>query len=73
MLGGHDWQAACRALVAVLPHQSDPVVIVTKLAGEFEKSFIRFHAAVAEKAFARADEAYKRLGEATLAFMVIEI
>ena len=33
MLGGHDWQAACRALVAVLPLQSDPVVIVTNEVG----------------------------------------
>ncbi len=33
MLGGHDWQAAGRALVAALPKQSDAVVIVTNEVG----------------------------------------
>ena len=33
MLGGHDWQAAGRALVEALPLQTDPVVIVTNEVG----------------------------------------
>ena len=33
MLGGHDWQAAGRSLVAALPLQVDPVVIVTNEVG----------------------------------------
>ncbi len=33
MLGGHDWQAAARALVAALPRQIDPVIIVTNEVG----------------------------------------
>ena len=33
MLGGHDWQAAGRALVAALPLQVDPVIIVTNEVG----------------------------------------
>ena len=33
MLGGHDWQEAGRALVAALPCQLDPVVIVTNEVG----------------------------------------
>ena len=33
MLGGHDWQSAGRALVAALPRQIDPVVIVTNEVG----------------------------------------
>lgn len=33
MLGGHDWQSAGRALVAALPLQIDPVVIVTNEVG----------------------------------------
>jgi adenosylcobinamide kinase / adenosylcobinamide-phosphate guanylyltransferase len=33
MLGGHDWQAAGRALVAALPQQTDPVIIVTNEVG----------------------------------------
>lgn len=33
MLGGHDWQAAARALVAALPNQTDAVVIVTNEVG----------------------------------------
>ena len=33
MLGGHDWQAAGRSLVAVLPRQIDPVVLVTNEVG----------------------------------------
>ena len=33
MLGGHDWQAAGCALVAALPRQIDPVVIVTNEVG----------------------------------------
>lgn len=33
MLGGHDWQAASRAFIAVLPDQRDPVVIVTNEVG----------------------------------------
>lgn len=33
MLGGHDWRAAGRALVAALPAQTDPVVIVTNEVG----------------------------------------
>jgi adenosylcobinamide kinase/adenosylcobinamide-phosphate guanylyltransferase len=33
MLGGHDWQSAGRALVAALPLQVDPVIIVTNEVG----------------------------------------
>ena len=33
MLGGHDWQAAGRALVAALPAQADPVIFVTNEVG----------------------------------------
>ena len=33
ILGGHDWQSAGRALVAALPLQIDPVVIVTNEVG----------------------------------------
>ena len=33
MLGGHDWRAAGRALVAALPAQVDPVVFVTNEVG----------------------------------------
>ncbi len=33
MLGGHDWKTAGRTLVAALPNQSDPVVIVTNEVG----------------------------------------
>src|SRR5207302_10667066 len=33
MLGGHDWQAAGRSLVASLPGQADPVIIVTNEVG----------------------------------------
>ena len=33
MLGDHDWQGAGRALVAALPHQIDPVIIVTNEVG----------------------------------------
>ncbi|MEQ1712341.1 MAG: bifunctional adenosylcobinamide kinase/adenosylcobinamide-phosphate guanylyltransferase, partial [Hyphomicrobium sp.] len=33
MLGGHDWQAAARGLVAALSRQADPVVIVTNEVG----------------------------------------
>ena len=33
MLGGHDWQAAGRALAAALPAQADPVVFVTNEVG----------------------------------------
>lgn len=33
MLGGHDWQSAGRTLVAALPLQRDPVVIVTNEVG----------------------------------------
>jgi adenosylcobinamide kinase/adenosylcobinamide-phosphate guanylyltransferase len=33
MLGGHDWQAAGRELVACLPQQSAPVVLVTNEVG----------------------------------------
>jgi len=33
MLGGHDWQVAGRALVAALPEQVDPVVLVTNEVG----------------------------------------
>jgi adenosylcobinamide kinase/adenosylcobinamide-phosphate guanylyltransferase len=33
MLGGQDWQAAGRALVAALPAQTDPVILVTNEVG----------------------------------------
>ena len=33
MLGDHDWQGAGRALVAALPRQIDPVIIVTNEVG----------------------------------------
>ena len=33
MLGGHDWRIAGRALVAALPAQVDPVIIVTNEVG----------------------------------------
>jgi adenosylcobinamide kinase / adenosylcobinamide-phosphate guanylyltransferase len=33
MLGGHDWQATGRALVAALPAQADPVIFVTNEVG----------------------------------------
>ena len=33
MLGGHDWQSAARTLVAALPCQVDPVIIVTNEVG----------------------------------------
>ncbi len=33
MLGRHDWQAAGRALVAALPVQTDPVILVTNEVG----------------------------------------
>ena len=36
--------------------------VVAKSARQFEQSFVGLAAAVAEKAFARADEAHQRLG-----------
>jgi adenosylcobinamide kinase / adenosylcobinamide-phosphate guanylyltransferase len=33
MLGGHDWNARAKALVAILPDQRDPVIIVTNEVG----------------------------------------
>jgi len=46
---------------------------VTELPGEFEQAFVGFHAAVAEEAFARADQVDERLRQPALRLVVIEI
>ena len=51
----------------------EPAFVVAELAGQLEQAFIRLDAAVAEEAFAGADEADQRLRQPALRFVVIEI
>ena len=56
--GGEDFEAA---------------FVVAELAGELEQALVGLGAAVAEKAFAGADEIDQRLGQPPLRFVVVEI
>ena len=48
-------------------------IVVTELAGQLEQALIGLDAAIAEEAFARANEADKRLRQAALRLVIIEI
>ena len=51
----------------------EPAFVVAELAGQLEQAFVGLGAAVAEEAFAGADQPHQRLGQPPLRLVVIEI